>query len=342
MSVPQLSAPPAPLRAVAQCAGSAARVAAAHPVGRAAALGARGIRAMMTPTMVAGTVAEATWVAAHLLTYPFGLAADTRRGSAHGYGIEHLPPIQRGLLTSDLEAAGTPILLVHGLVDNRSIFTLLRRGLRRRGFGQVSTMNYNSLRGDVRTIAARLAEEVEALVADTGYERIHIIGHSLGGVVARYYVTRLGGDERVHTLVTLGAPHTGTYAAYAWPSALGRQLRPGSGLIRELRRPAPGCRTRFIAYWSDLDEIVLPHENAAIAHPDLEARNVRLHGVGHLSLPILGAVVHGISTALAHLDSDGRTVTEGVTSLPGPPAESSGTGSPGRRRRRATTGRGGR
>src|SRR5580765_1556145 len=318
MSVPDLIAPPAPLRAVAQRAECAARVAAAHPVGRAAALVARGIRAMASPTMIAGTIAEATWVAAHLVTYPLGLAADTNRRSAHGYGIEHLPPVQRGLLISDLEAAGTPILLVHGLVDNRSIFTLLRMGLMRRGFGQVSTMNYNSLRGDVRTIAARLAEEVEALVAETGYERIHIIGHSLGGLVARYYVTRLGGDERVHTLVTLGAPHAGTYTAYAWPSALGRQLRPDSGLMRELRRPAAGCRTRFIAYWSDLDEVVLPHENATIAHPDLDALNIKLRGVGHVSLPIVGSVVHGISTALAQLDSDGRTVTAGVSLLPRP------------------------
>lgn len=319
------------MRAVAQRAGSAARVAASHPVGRAAALAARGIRAMASPSMVAGTVAEATWVAAHLLTYPFGLAADTRRGSAHGYRIEHLPPVQRGLLISGIEAAGTPILLVHGLVDNRSIFTLLRTGLRRRGFGQVSTLNYNSLRGDVRTIAARLAEEVEALVAETGYERIHIIGHSLGGVVARYYVTRLGGDERVHTLVTLGTPHSGTWTAYAWPSALGRQLRPGSGLVRELERPAPGCRTRFIAYWSDLDQIVLPHENAAIAHPDLDAQNVRLHGVGHVSLPMIGSVVHGISTALAQLDSDGRTVTAGVSVLPQAGAGSRKVGGPLRR-----------
>ncbi|MEO7069476.1 MAG: alpha/beta fold hydrolase [Nostocoides sp.] len=316
MSVPDLTTSAAPLQVVAQCAESAVRVAVAHPVGQAAALAVRGIRAMASPSMIAGTVAEATWVVAHLLTYPFGLAGDTKRRNAHGYGIEHLPPVQRGLLISDLEAAGTPILLVHGLVDNRSIFTLLRKGLLRRGFGQVSTMNYNSLRGDVRTIAARLAEEVEALVAETGYERIHIIGHSLGGLVARYYVTRLGGDERVHTLVTLGAPHSGTYAAYAWPSALGSQLRPGSGLVRELQRPAPGCATRFIAYWSDLDEAVLPHENAAIAHPDLDAHNVKLHGVGHVSLPIIGNVVHGISTALAHLDSDGRIVTPGVSVLP--------------------------
>lgn len=289
---------------------------AARAGGAALGLAARGVRSMASPTMMAGVAAEAAWISAHLATYPFGLFADRGRNNRHGYRIEHLPPVQRGLLISDVEAAGTPILLVHGMVDNRSIFTLLRKGLLRRGFGQVSTINYSPLAGDVRAVAARLAEEVEALVAETGYERIHIIGHSLGGLVARYYVTRLGGDERVHTLVTLGTPHAGSVLAYGWPGSLTRQLRPGSGLMRELARPAPGCRTRFIAYWSDLDQLVLPHENGALEHPDLDVRNISLHGVGHLSLPIVGSVVHGISTALAHLDSDGHTLTPGVSHLP--------------------------
>jgi hypothetical protein len=34
-----------------------------------------------------------------------------------------------------------------------------------------------------------------------------------------------------------------------------------------------------------------------------------------MSLPIIGSVVHGISTTLAHLDSEGHTVTPGVTEL---------------------------
>ena len=87
---------------------------------------------------------------------------------------------------------------------------------------------------------------------------MHVVGHSLGGLVARYYVQRLGGDARVHTLVTLGTPHSGTVPAYFLPLRLGRQLRPGSDLMTELAGPAPGCRTRFLAYWSDLDQMMIP------------------------------------------------------------------------------------
>jgi pimeloyl-ACP methyl ester carboxylesterase len=274
------------------------------------------VRALATPTGVVGAAVEAAWLTTHLALYPSGLLFRHGVDSQHGYRVEHLPPVQRGLVVSDVEAAGTPILLVHGMVDNHSIFTLLRLGLRRRGFGRVTTMNYSPLTRDVRAAAARLAEEVEALVAETGYERIHVVAHSMGGLIARYYVTRLGGDERVHTLVTLGTPHHGTYTAYGWRGQLTRQLRPDSALMHELAQPVPQCRTRFVAYWSDLDQMIFPQRNAALEHPDLRVRNIDLHGVGHMSLPILGSVVHGISTTLAHLDSGGHTVTSGVTALP--------------------------
>ena len=272
-------------------------------------------RSLLTPAGLMGAGVEAAWLTTHVALYPWGLLADRGSGKGHGYSVGELPPVQRGLVIGDVEAAGTPILLVHGMVDNRSIFTLLRLGLRRRGFGRVLAMNYSPLTADVREAAARLAEEVELLVAETGYERIHVVGHSLGGLIARYYVTRLGGDARVHTLVTLGTPHQGTYTAYAWPSRLTRQLRPGSSLMRELAEPAPGCRTRFVVFWSDLDQMVFPQRHASLPHRDLTARNIRLHGVGHMSLPILGSVVHGISTTLAHLGTDGSTLTAGVTQL---------------------------
>lgn len=271
--------------------------------------------ALLEPAVIAGNAVETVWFTAHLTTWPVGLVTGGARRGEPAYRLEHLPPVQRGLLVSSVEAAGTPILLVHGIVSNRSVFTLLRRGLTRRGFANVFAMNYATVATDVRTAALRLAEEVEQIVEETGFERIHIIGHSLGGLIARYFVTRLGGDGRVHTLVTLGTPHAGSYAAYIAPTRLMKQMRPGSGLMHELALPVHGCRTRFITYWSDNDMAILPHESAALRHPDLGARNVRLHGAGHLTLPMLGEVVHGISSALAHLDTDGSTVTSGVTPL---------------------------
>jgi triacylglycerol lipase len=207
----------------------------------------------------------------------------------------------------DAAAAATPVLLVHGMVDNRSIFTLLRRSLRRCGFGQVRTVNYSVFTSDVRAAATALGRAVEEVCAETGYDRVHLVAHSLGGVVARHYVQRQGGDARVHTLVTLGTPHGGTEAARMLPLRLCRQLRPDSPLIAELAAPAPGCRTRFLAVWSDLDQLIYPKEHAGIDHPDLDATSVLVRGVGHMSLPANPRVARIVTRALVHLDADGST-----------------------------------
>lgn len=274
--------------------------------GAATLLSARGIR---------GTAVEFAWLTTHVAMYPLGLAEEKARDEVLHHNLEGLPPVQRGLLIGDVEAAGTPIILLHGVVDNRTIFTLLRRGLRRRGFGRVVALNYSPLSQDIRTVARRLATLVEEVCRETGYERVHVVGHSMGGLVGRYYVQRMGGHERVHTLVTLGSPHGGTVPARYVPIPVSQQMAPGSDVVRELDEPAADCGTRFLAMWSDMDQVIIPKRNARIVHPDLNARNVFVRGVGHMSLPVDGRVVHEICTTLAHLDHDGKILTEGVTSI---------------------------
>ena len=275
----------------------------------------RGLSSACAPTILRGAATEVAWLAAHAALYPLGMLAErapaVAREQVAQFTLDALPPVQRGLLARDVVAAGTPIILVHGLVDNRSVFTLLRRTLLRRGFGRVLTLNYSPFTNDVEQAAERLRQLVERTCEQTGYERVHVVGHSLGGLVARWYVQQAGGDARVHTLCTLGSPHGGTLAAHLLPTRLARQLRPGSAVMAALAAPAPGCRTRFVAYWSDLDQLIVPRTAARLEHPDLRVRNVLRRGVGHTSLPIDGQVVHEIAQLLASLDEDERLRTAG-------------------------------
>lgn len=293
-------------------------------IARAARTTQRGVRTVLTPVGLAGTLTEVAWITAHGAMYPWGVVNRERRRvhreELDRFTLSDLPPVQRGLIMGDVVAAGTPIILLHGLVDNGSIFVGLRRALRRRGFGRVITLNYSPFTHDVRDVAHRLAALVERTCEETGYEKVHVVGHSLGGLVARYYVQKLGGDARVHTVCTLGTPHTGTLAAHLLPQSVVRQLRPGSDVMAELAEPAPGLATRFVAFWSDLDELIVPKRSARIDHPDLSARNVLLRGVGHMALPIHGRVVREITALLAHLDHEGHTVTAGVTSIDATPS----------------------
>ena len=270
---------------------------------------------MLSRSGLKGSAVEAAWIAAHVVAYPFGVAQERVRPDVERFSLSDLPPVHRGLLIGDVEAAGTPILLIHGLVDNRSIFALLRRQLRRRGFGRVWTMNYRPWTADVRDAARQLGSSIEAICEQTGYERIHVVGHSMGGLIARYYVQRLGGDARVHTLVSLGTPHNGTRAATLIPRGVCQQLTPGSDLVTELKAPVESCQTRFVSFWSDIDALIVPKQSARLEHPDLSARNILVRGVGHMSLPIDRRIVREITATLAHLDSDGATLTAGVTRL---------------------------
>ena len=255
------------------------------------------------PRVVSGVAVEAAWSAAHLMIYPLGLVTDAAARSRRRAGLAGLSPEQRGLVHHGVAAAETPILLVHGIIDNHSIFTLLQRALRRRGFATVSGYDYGLLTRDIPTAAGLLGEAIEKLAANSGYERIHVIGHSLGGLIARYYVQRLGGDARVHTLVTLGTPHSGTEVARSLQMLpLLGQLTPGSPVLRELAEPAPDCRTRFLVFASDLDHLIRPTGNARLEHPDLSVRNVAVRGVGHLSLASNSFVTFTIASALTELD----------------------------------------
>ena len=255
-------------------------------------------RTFASPAGLRGMAVEWLWLATHVALYPVGLAEESVRPQGV-YRTDSLPPAKRSLIVADPAAAGTPILLIHGIMDNRSVFTVFGHALRRRGFGVVHAINYSVLTGDLRTAANELRTHVERLRETTGSDKVHIVGHSLGGMIARYYVQRMGGDEAVDTLVTLGSPHSGSNAAYLLPIPLARQLRPGSDVVAELAEPAPRCRTRFLVVWSRLDEMIVPQRNARLRHPDLDVEELELRDVGHLSLPIDPRTVHWVASTLA-------------------------------------------
>jgi triacylglycerol lipase len=274
----------------------------AGAAGRGTSLPGPGRTALAALAGAGGLAREAGWIAAHLVTYPVGAlpgsAARTQRRRGNGRDAS-----QRGLLRLDPGVATRPILLVHGIVDNHSIFTRLDHVLRARGFATVAAHDYGLLTADVAQAAAALGETIWVLARATGHDRVHVVGHSLGGLLARWFVQKQGGDALVDTLVTLGTPHGGTELARLAPLVpvlpMARQLNPTSRVVRGLAEPAPGCRTRFVAFASDIDHLVVPARNARIEHPDLDATNVDVHGVGHLSMPNHRRLAYEIADLLA-------------------------------------------
>ena len=258
----------------------------------------RGLSALCSPSTLTGGLTELAWVGARVLMYPLGARMEALRPDPRTRTGEQ-PATVRALFADDPLAARTPVLLVHGLIDNRSAFTVMRRNLRRRGFTDVCSWNYSPFLTDVAQAATDLGAHIERICEQTGHDRVHVVGHSLGGLVARHLVQRQGGDRRVDSLVTLGTPHGGSILAHVLPTPLVRQLRPGSPVLRELAEPAPDCRTRITAVYSDLDQMVLPTRSGRCDHPDLGARNVLFRGVGHMSLPMHRGVLDEVAITLA-------------------------------------------
>lgn len=262
-------------------------------------------------TLLKASALEAAILAGHLLLYPSGIIqerhpAQTLRPQGAQDPCRHLRP--RG--SRPRPAPGRPAARLHrqplGLPAAAP-----QPGPARQARDRVAELL--PLTCDIRTAAELLGRHIEEICERTGSERVDVVGHSLGGLIARYYVQRLGGDLRVRTLVTLGTPHTGTKVvplANAHPIV--RQMRPGSAVIEELTRPAPGCRTRFVSFWSDLDRVMDPLETACLDHPDLSVQNVRVSGIGHLALPVHPAVATGIRQALdtAGPETAGQTDAE--------------------------------
>jgi pimeloyl-ACP methyl ester carboxylesterase len=241
--------------------------------------------ALRRPATYRGYAREALNLARCTVRYPFGLFDSA---------------IRAGQACGD-EALDTPVLLLHGFGHNRSGWIPLNQRLAAAGFTSVHTWNYDPWRHDVPELAEMLADRVELMRGVAGADRIHLVGHSLGGILLRWYVQELGGDARVSTAVTVASPHDGTRLAQFIPGRRGRvatQLAPDSWLVRRLARGARPSPVRWFAFYSNLDFFVQPNSSAMIAAPALRATNVLVKDVGHLSIMSSARVANGIVDAL--------------------------------------------
>jgi pimeloyl-ACP methyl ester carboxylesterase len=156
-----------------------------------------------------------------------------------------------------------PIIFVHGVGGNRAHFLPMTWYLWMHG--RKSSYRID-LSGEisVRRMAWRLARYIKKVQRVTGKSRVEIVGHSLGGIVARLAIQNYGLDEAVKTLITLGTPHKGTYSARFADSRLTNALLPTSPLIQELARAGWPKGVRGISVWSENDIFVLPAESGQI------------------------------------------------------------------------------
>jgi pimeloyl-ACP methyl ester carboxylesterase len=104
----------------------------------------------------------------------------------------------------------TAVVFVHGLFLNGAEFTLLRRRLAARHGFDVHRFSYPTVRGSMDATLDALARFVDRVAAD----RVHFVGHSLGGIVLCRYFERAT-PARDGRVVMLGSPLLGSRSARA-------------------------------------------------------------------------------------------------------------------------------
>jgi triacylglycerol esterase/lipase EstA (alpha/beta hydrolase family) len=205
-----------------------------------------------------------------------------------------LMALHRVLIRDPAPAPATlPAVLVHGVLTNDGVWFMLRRHLARRGIGPVYTVNYGPPHADIERFAGQLAAKIDAVCAATGAARVVLVGHSMGGLVARAYLRRFGG-ERVARLVTLGAPHHGSVLAWTFFGTCLAQMRPGNAWLAALNEheaePAP---VPIASIWSRHDSMVVPQVSSVLGC----AENIALTGLGHNALlddPVVHRLIAGL------------------------------------------------
>lgn len=174
-----------------------------------------------------------------------------------------------------------PLIVIHGFAMNRANFLPLAYRLGRAGIGPIVGFEYWTL-GRVAAAARQLGWFVEQVQASTGSPQVDIIGHSMGGVVGRYYVQLLGGDGAIANLITLGSPHLGTDVSEFGVGHPTRELLVGSKLVQRLAAAAPPKDTRVLTIFSKADHLVPANTQSALEIP--RAERIEYDDLGHVAL----------------------------------------------------------
>ncbi len=181
------------------------------------------------------------------------------------------PVVPRGVTPTD-----DVVVLVHGFFASAGVFRPMRRHLETVTGAKVASFTHAPGAG-IERIARSLARIVERIPHGC---RVHLVGHSLGGLVARWYVQELGGHARVAQTISLGSPFGGTERARRFRFMVGADLHRTSPILARLRSRAHEHPVPHMSVVSDADAMIVPCESAIFPCGEV----VVLRGRGHNSL----------------------------------------------------------
>lgn len=195
-----------------------------------------------------------------------------------------LMPRDLAAVVPDARPGDDVVVLVHGFMASAGVFRPLRARLEAQLGARVASFTHAPGAG-VRRIAMQLKALVDRVPLGT---RVHVVGHSLGGVVARWYVQELEGHARVAQTISLASPFGGAHLARRFPLLVGGDLHASSELLARVRTRAHVGGVPHLSIVASEDKMVLGVDAASFPRGDV----VVLHGRGHNTLLFDDAVAN--------------------------------------------------
>jgi len=189
--------------------------------------------------------------------------------------------------------SGVPILFLHGLFQNRSCWFWLKFRLRRLGYHSLHDINLPPWK-DIEPLTEVVYKKVDELRNASGVDKVILVGHSMGGVIARNYIQIRGGADKVEKCILLASPNAGSRLSPFALSRLGKLLLPRSEFLKRLNEAKLPANLPMTAIYSRHDNIVIPFDSGRIDG----ARNVEVQGLGHISTLYAPSVLKALVGAL--------------------------------------------
>lgn len=194
------------------------------------------------------------------------------------------------------------IVLLHGIFCSGAIWRPIAAALAARTGCEVRTPTLPHLTAALSTQVEDFAALLEPLRDASGERDVIVIGHSLGGLIARHCAIRYGERLHIGRVICIGAPHAGSRVARISLTSIARDIRPNSAAL------ACACddRVELINIHGEHDNLVVPARSSLLSG----ARNIAIAACGHMALIYSPKVLEILVDEVGrHRDADSRRIS---------------------------------
>jgi triacylglycerol lipase len=257
-----------------------------------------------TAVRVNPSLAELAW------KVPFGIRDSLKAAYDDAYSkMPSFPELLHNQNPTSYNPDYLPALLVHGFASSPECFFKIKADLEEKGF-RVYTVSL-PYGGSIDSYLMRTVnEKVQEILQDTQYSSLHLIGHSMGGLVCSHVAQLKENADKIASLTTISAPHQGSELAFLLSPFFKKvkQMLPGSPYYEDWIEKMHALSTKIPVYTIEgtEDHVVSPQSAAIPQDPSKSNKSYLIKGVGHCTILVNKEVsrilVENLSAIEAPLD----------------------------------------